>query len=133
MERFVRTVISKYNGYVSDARLYEKWLTQADDADAKTYLALLELRISAIDAWLNLLTADERFVIQKHLIEELEWSRVSFAYTERWNHEFVRTERSLLSYQTNALGKMSAFAQRHKEILLRLFADVNENGESAQP
>lgn len=132
MEQFVRTVIGQYNGYVSEARLYEKWLTQVDDSEAKIYLTLLELRISAIDAWLNLLTSDERFVIQKHLIEELEWPRVSFAYTERWNHEFVRSERSLLAYQTSALAKMVAFAQRHKEILLRLFPDVNERGEASQ-
>ena len=132
MEQFVRTVIAKYNGYVSEARLYEKWLSQVDDGDTRTYLSLLELRIAAIDAWLNLLTADERFVVEKHLIEELEWPRVAFAYTERWNHEFVRTERSLLAYQTNALAKMVKFAERHKEILLRLFSDVNENGEATQ-
>lgn len=132
MEQFVRTVISRYTGYQSEKRLYEKWLLQVDDSEAKTYLTLLELRITAIDAWLNLLNADERFGIQKHLIEELEWPRVSFAYTERWNHEFVRTERSLLVYQTNALAKITAFVERHKEMLLSLFSDINENGESAQ-
>lgn len=133
MEQFVRTVIGKYNGYVSEAQLYEKWLSQVDDPDTRNHLTLLELRIAAINAWLNLLNADERFVIQKHFIEELEWPRISYAYSERWNHEFVRTERSLLAYQTNALEKIVAFAERHKEIILRLFSDINENGEPMQP
>lgn len=132
MEQFVRTIIGKYNGYVSEAKLYEKWLSQVDDSNVKAQLTLLELRIAAVEAWLNLLSADEQFVIQKHLIEELEWPRVSFAYTERWNHEFVRTERSLLAYQTSALAKIGKFAERNKEILLRLFADVKESGEMAQ-
>ena len=41
MERFVRAVIDKYNGYVSEARIYEKWLSQVDNPDAKTHLTLL--------------------------------------------------------------------------------------------
>lgn len=133
MERFVRAVIDKYNGYVSEARIYEKWLSQVDNPDAKTHLTLLELRVATIEAWFNLLNADERFVIEKHLLEELEWPRVSFAYSKRWNHEFIRTERSLLAYQTNALAKIAAFAERHKEIMLMLFNDIGENGEAAKP
>ena len=68
---------------------------------------------------------DELFVIQKHLIDKLDWPRVASDYTERWNHEFIRTERSLSTYQTNALKKISVFAQRHKELLLRLFSEGN--------
>ena len=58
---------------------------------------------------------------------------ITYVNSERWNHEFVRTERSLLAYQTNALEKIVAFAKRHKEIILRLFSDINENGEPMQP
>ena len=76
---------------------------QADDSEAKTYLTLPGLRLAAIDAWLNLLNAYERFVVQKHLIEEMERPSVAFEYREQWKNEFTRTERSLQVYQ--AKGK----------------------------
>ena len=83
MERFVRAVIDKYNGYVSEARIYEKWLSQVDNPDAKTHLTLLELRVATSEAWFNLLTADVRFFIQMHLLADLAWTRVQIAACHR--------------------------------------------------
>lgn len=124
MEQLVRSVICKFNDYQAEAQLYEKWLTQADDPDTKNFLVLLELKIAVINAWMNLLSTDEKFVLQKHLIEEMEWPRVAFEYRERWKHEFARTERSLQVYQASALAKISEFAKKHHEITMKLFADV---------
>lgn len=129
MEQLIRSVISKYNDYLAEAELYEKWLAQVDDPDTKNHLTLLELKIAAIYAWMNLLNADEKFVLQKHLIEEIEWPRVAFEYRERWKCEFTRTERSLQVYQASALAKIAAFAEKHREITLRLFSDVPISGE----
>ncbi len=124
MEQLVRSVICKYNDYQAEVQLYEKWLAHAEDMAMKSCLALLELKIATINAWLNLLSADEKFVVQKHLIEEMDWPRVAFEYRERWKCEFTRTERSLQIYQASALAKIVAFAEKHNEISLRLFADV---------
>lgn len=129
MEQLIRSVISKYNDYLAEAELYEKWLAQVDDPDTKNHLTLLELKIAAIHAWMNLLNADEKFVLQKHLIEEIEWPRVAFEYKERWKCEFTRTERSLQVYQASALAKIAAFAEKHREITLRLFSDVSISDE----
>lgn len=123
MEELIRSAICKYNDYVAEAQLYEKWLAQVDDPDTKSRLTLLELKIAAIHAWLNLLNADEKFVVQKHLMEEIEWPRVAFEYRERWTREFSRTERSLQVYQASALAKIAAFARKHREITIRLFSD----------
>ena len=124
MEELVRNAICQYNDYVAEAKLLGKWLEQADDPTAKTTCTILELKIAIINAWLNLLNADEKFVVRKHLIEEMEWPRVAFEYRERWKNEFARTERSLQVYQVNALAKIVAFADKHREITLRLFYDV---------
>ena len=124
MEELIRSIIGKYNDYQAEAQLYTKWLAQVDDPDMKNYLTLLELKLAAINAWMNLLNVDERFVIQKHLMEEMEWPRVAFEYRDRWNGEFTRTERSLQVYQANALAKITAFAENHREITTRLFPDI---------
>ncbi len=129
MEQLIRSVIGKYNDYLAEAQLYEKWLPQVDDTGKKNHLTLLELKIAAINAWMNLLNADEKFVVQKHLVEEMEWPRVAFEYKERWKCEFTRTERSLQVYQASALAKIIAFAEKHREITVRLFSDVCVNGE----
>ena len=121
MEELIRNSISQYNDFIAEAHLYEEWLMQTDDPELKNQLSLLELKIAAINAWLNLLSADEKFVIQKHLIDKIEWPRVAFEFRERWKDEFTRTERSLQVYQANALAKIVSFATKHKEITLRLF------------
>lgn len=95
MQTLVKNAIRQYSDYVSEAGLLEKWLEQVDDPVVKTRLTVLEVKIAAINAWLNLLNTDEKFVVQKHLIEEMEWPRVAFEYRERWKQEFARTERSL--------------------------------------
>lgn len=132
METLVRNVICRYNDFVAEAQLYEKWLLQAEDPVLKKKLTLLEVKIATVTAWLNLLNHDERFVIQKHLIEEIEWPRVAFEYRERWKNEFIRTERSLQIYQANAIAKIALFADRHREITLQLFSDLQyENDKRA--
>lgn len=130
MEQLVRAAICKYHDYVAEAQLYEKWAEQTDETEAKKQLELLNLKIVAINSWLTILSTDERFVVQKHLIEELEWARIAFEYRERWKKEFERTERTLQIYQANALAKIAEFARRHKTITLKLFADVQfESGQ----
>lgn len=124
MEQLVRSVICKYKDYQAEASLYEKWLAQIDDPDTRNRFVLLELKIAAVHSWMDLLNIDEKFVIQKHLIEEMEWPRVVFEYRERWKCEFARTERSLQIYQANALAKIAEFAEKNSEITLKLFGDT---------
>lgn len=124
MEMLVRNAICQYNTYVSEARLYEKWFFQMNDEEASKKMHLIEMKISTINAWLNLLSYDEKFVIEKHLIDGIEWARIAFEFRERWNKEFFRTERTLQIYQAKALKKIALFANAHREITLSLFSDL---------
>jgi len=124
VEELVRTVLSKYTGFLAEAELYERWLSARENPEIRNALTLLEMKITAIQSWFNLLNADERFVIQKHLIEELEWPRVAFEFAERWKQEFSRTERSLVHYQASAIKKIVDFSSTHKDIVLALFGDL---------
>lgn len=127
MEKLVRAVLSRYAEYKAEAELYERWLSNRENHDMRDVLAVLQLKLTAIQSWLDLLNADERFVVQKHMIEELEWPRVAFEFSERWKNVFIRSERSLGKYQASAMNKIITFCELHKEITLSLFGDLVED------
>ena len=132
MEQFVRTVLSQYTGYVSEAQLYERWLSARENMEMRQALTLVEMKVTTVQSWFNLLNTDERFVIQKHLIEELEWPRVAFEFIERWKGEFSRTERTLVQYQASAIRKIVAFTTQHKDLLIPLFGNLEGEDESSE-
>lgn len=124
MEELVRKALSKYASYKAETELYERWLSARENPEIRDALTLLRIKITVIQSWFVLLNADERFVVEKHLIEELEWPRVAFAFSEQWKSEFSRTERSLVKYQASALKKIAEFSNMHKDIVLPLFSDL---------
>ena len=98
MGEFVRKILSKYLSYISEKEMYERWLDTRENKEAREALVVVNMKVAMIQSWFNLLNSDERFVIEKHLLEELEWPRVAYTFTERWKGEFSRTERTLISY-----------------------------------
>ena len=93
MEEFVREVLSRYTSFVSERQLYERWLDMRENSDVRDALVMTEMKITMIQSWFNLLNADERFVIEKHLLDELEWPRVAFSFTKKWDSLPVRKGR----------------------------------------
>lgn len=124
MEERIRSILSNYLRYVAEKEMYERWLQMRENKEAREALVMVDMKVAMIQSWLNLLNADERFVIEKHLLEELEWPRVAFSFTEKWKGEFSRTERTLISYQASGLAKIVAFAECHRKMVLTLFPDV---------
>ena len=124
MEQLVKTVLSQYTGYDAEVKLLKCLLPDQETPETKTSLALHEQKMAAIHSWLTLLKADERLVIQKHLIEELGWSEVAIALQEHWNHEFAADGRTMMRIQTNALQKMVAFCAMHNAITMQMFGHL---------
>lgn len=83
MEKLVRQALGKYLGQVSEKEMYEHWLDRRENKKAREALAIVEVKVGVIQSWFTLLNADERFVIKKHLIDEVEWPRVAFSFTEK--------------------------------------------------
>lgn len=127
MEELIRKVLSKYNSFVSEAELYEKWLAYRENADMRDALTLQKMKIAMVQSWFKLLNVDEAFVVHKHLIDELEWPRVAFAFSEQWNGEFSRTERTLVKYQASALKKIVKFCEIHNDLIMSLFRDEQKS------
>lgn len=128
MEELVRNILSNYLRYVSEKEMYERWLQMRENKEVREALTLVDLKVAMIQSWFNLLNSDERFVIEKHLIEELEWPRVAFSFTEKWKGEFSRTERTLISYQASGLQKIVSFVMQHYTMVLSVFPEMHDAG-----
>lgn len=83
----------------------------------KARLLYVGEQLSRIDSWIILLSDDEAFVIQKHLIDGVDIPRIVVAYRERWGKEFAKTERTVKSYQRRAIQKIEKFESYKVEML----------------
>ena len=127
MGEFVRKILSKYLSYISEKEMYERWLDTRENKEAREALVVVNMKVAMIQSWFNLLNTDERFVIEKHLLEELEWPRVAWTFAERWKGEFSRTERTLISYQASGIAKIARFVQNHRDMVMALFIGILSN------
>ena len=80
-------------GSLSNAAHYEK-------------IRELEKQKNIICSWLELLSEEERFVLEKHLIYGLSWGKVSIEYEVQQGMNEQRHERTLKRYQSVALKKI---------------------------
>ena len=124
MEEFVRKILSKYLSFTAEKKMYERWLSMRENPEVREALALVDMKVAMVQSWFTLLNTDERFVIDKHLIEELEWPRISFSFSELWKGEFTRSERTLVGYQASGLNKIVRFCEDHRSIVMALFTDL---------
>ena len=130
VEQLIKREINRYTLYQAEIDVGENWKEAISTilvGDNKA--VFLKLRLSIIKSWLGLLNEDERFVIEKHLIQELEWPRIAYEFSQRWGEQFIRSERALVSYQTSAIKKIVAFLEYKKDWIFALFEDeVHESG-----
>ena len=82
------------------------------DALEKEYCNLVFMK-GIIECWLELLPDDERFLVQKHLIQGLDWAKVIVEYNERWGIMNGRAERTLKRIHARAIKRMPNLALTH--------------------
>lgn len=133
MISIVRTALENYNALSASVAFEGKYLSGDSVTQTNPNLELLEQRMAMIQCWLRLLNVDERFVVQKHLIEGLDWARVHYAFNEYWGGDFVRSERALAYYQASALKKICEFCEKYEDTTLHLFGvyDTNVSNDEA--
>ena len=77
----------------------------------KERMLFLVGQLTCIQTWLTLLTEDEAYVIERHLIDGVDIPRVAAEYQKRWGEEYAKTERTLKSYQRRAIEKIAKFEE----------------------
>jgi len=78
-------------------------------------LLQLRERNATVESWLLLLSEDEAYVIQRHLIDGITWPRVWAEYCAKWK-EFGKCERTLIRYQEKGLKRIQRFMNDQDDI-----------------
>lgn len=80
-------------------------------------------KIDIMESWLQILSAEERFVITQRLMNLLPWPMISVEYEMRWGRSDGKSERTLKRQQAKALSKIASFIKQsgYEPLLTRLF------------
>lgn len=108
----VRQEISQYKkNRAAQGRLEALYRREGDAMPSRLAKQLLQLqdKNDMVEGWLNLLSEDEEYVVRRHLLDCVTWTRIEQEYNERWK-EFGKTSRTLMRYYKRALGKIQTFA-----------------------
>ena len=83
---------------------------QQPDSSTPYAMAVLlrecEARAQRISGWLDLLPSEERFIVQVHLIDGLDWARTIVEHARKWGTENGRSERTLKRIQAKAIQRI---------------------------
>lgn len=69
-------------------------------------LLWLEAYNEHTEMWLASLQEDERYVLQRHLIDGVDWPRIATEYNSKWGNENAKAHRTLMMYQKKALQQI---------------------------
>lgn len=83
-------------------------LTPQQAEKKREQLKQLADRCQIVDSWLQLLSDDEAFIVEQHLIAGIDMVRLEQVYREKWG-ELGKSERTLRRYQKRAVEKIVRF------------------------
>ncbi len=88
---------------------------QNTSASAQHKLSALEMqykelvaRKETVESWLQLLPTEERFLVQTHLIQGLDWAKTIVEHEKMWGIMNGRSERTLKRIQSKAVERIVA-------------------------
>ena len=120
MVEMIRDTLRKKRDYAAERRLlHDRFNDHRYKPTVKQQekLAYLDAQLACIETWLTLLTEDEAFVTQRHLVDGVDIPRVTVEFRERWGDEFAKTERTIKTYQRRALEKIMRFEEKKRELM----------------
>lgn len=80
------------------------------------YLVRINRLLEGIDGLLLLVTEEERYIIELHLVGGMKWETVMEEYGKRWASEMSRVERTYKYRQQGALRKMEDYVEHYAGI-----------------
>lgn len=132
MDLEIRDTLTGYRRYLAELHLLEAAATERSQPlslEAENRSAFLKQQVKRVNAWMTLLSDDERFVAENHLMAGIDIPRIVILYQERWGIEFAKSERTIKGYQKHALQKIVAF---EKQMLSLKGATPNKSGAREQ-
>ena len=110
----VKKFISSYNLFYGKYKILKRCIDNHDtDREAvKNEINQLELYIEIIRSCLHILTAEERFIIQLHLIQQFNWRQRLALYEQHSGKSCCKSDRTLKRIQSTAINKITRFMER---------------------
>lgn len=103
-----KSILANYRARQSEYNyLQSKKRKKGLDKEQLRRMQALEEWLFCMNCLLMQLSEDERYVIQRHVIDGIDWSRISAEYASRWGEINKRSQRTLLRYQSDGLKKIS--------------------------
>ena len=110
----IKNIISRFREIQANVTLCQIIHAQCDNVDTnESMTANANRQVLIIQAWLQMLGEEERFVIIKHLVDKLPWPMVVIEYERRWGIMQSRHERTLKRIQVRALERIVCDCDRH--------------------
>ncbi len=73
----------------------------------------LQLFREAITALYSTLNENERFVIQRHFVQQIDWDCLSEEFVQKWGEKNLRSKRSFMNLQSSGFKKMAMYIERN--------------------
>lgn len=73
-------------------------------------LAQMNHLLELLESGMMLLTADERYIIKRHLMDEVNWSRIVYEYNTKLLRPVRKSCSTLRRMQSSAIAKMARHA-----------------------
>jgi hypothetical protein len=86
-------------------------------AALKTYIVHIQRLLEGIDGLLLLVTEEERYILELHLVGGMKWETVMEEYCKKWASEMSRVERTYKYRQQGALRKIEDYVEHYIDIL----------------
>ena len=106
----IKTHLKKYKAYCACERDLEMLNNEESELNFNQKKRLEEMRKNKrmIENWLSILSDEERYIIQLHLIDGKSWKRIEAEYEQKDEYEY-RATRTLMRYQQQALKKIEEY------------------------
>ena len=121
VEARVKEMLCLRRVYMAESKMLTICLSELPNATGSANAARLKQLqkwLAVIDIWLLLLSEDEAFVVKRHLIDGIDWPRVTLEYERIWGAAYAKAERTLRSYQKSALDKIVTFTDEYTGMLV---------------
>ena len=124
----IQTHLKKYKAYCACERDLEMLNNEESEPNFNQKKRLEEMRKNKrmIENWLSILSDEERYIIQLHLIDGKSWKRIEAEYEQKDEYEY-RATRTLMRYQQQALKKDRGICQQHGGIKLAVFCQFTKD------
>ena len=101
--------------------------THVSPSQTRDRLDLINSTLTMLEAWMQLLSGDERYVIKRHLLDGIAWHHIVYEYNNKLIRSKTKSLSSLRRMQSQAMVRIALHTQdQEKEIERAIFSLLSD-------